>query len=52
MFLLALVFCYEIEGQLIENSWNFSNLDGQNAELLTSTILSEINSILKNTTDK
>lgn len=52
MFQLVIVFHYEINGQPVERFWGFFNPDGHNAESLTSTILSEINPILKNTPNK
>ncbi|VVC41002.1 Domain of unknown function DUF4371 [Cinara cedri] len=52
MFQSVIVFRHEIKGQPVEKFWKFSNLDGHNAESLTSTILSEINPILKNTQNK
>lgn len=52
MFQLVLVFRYEINGQPVERFWGFSNPDGHNAESLISTILSEINPILKNIPNK
>lgn len=52
MFQLVIVFRYEINGQPVERFWGFFNPDGHNAESLTSTILSEINPILKNTPNK
>jgi hypothetical protein len=52
MFQLVIVFRYELKGQPVERFWGFLNLDGHNAESLTSTILSEINPILKNTPNK
>ncbi|XP_025417998.1 zinc finger MYM-type protein 1-like [Sipha flava] len=52
MFQLVIVFRYELKGQPVECFWGFLNPDGHNAESLTSTILSEINPILKNTPNK
>ncbi|XP_025410376.1 zinc finger MYM-type protein 1-like [Sipha flava] len=52
MFQLVIVFRYELKGQPVERFWGFLNPDGHNAESLTSTILSEINPILKNTPNK
>jgi hypothetical protein len=52
MFQLVIVFRYELKGQPVERFWGFLNPDGHNAESLTSTILSEIYPILKNTPNK
>jgi hypothetical protein len=45
MLQLVIVFLYELKGQPRERFWGLINSNGNNAESLTSILLSEINPI-------